>query len=59
MLLVMRPHPENFYGLLRDVNLINEPVLNIDTARIGSLQITDQLFVWRWILKWIFGNDFQ
>lgn len=43
-LLVMCPHPKNLDNSLLLQNLIDKPVLNIDTARVGSCQIADELF---------------
>jgi len=50
----MRPHPDNFNGLDIFQNLINKPMLNIDSSGICASQITYKLLVWRGSFKGIF-----
>ena len=49
------PHPIPFHWLT--IHLINQPVLNIDSSRINSLQISNQSFIGWWILKRVFPDD--
>lgn len=49
------PHPFPFHWLT--IHLINQPVLNIDSSRINSLQISNQRFIGWWILKRGFPDD--
>jgi hypothetical protein len=54
-LLVMCPHPQNLHGLGIN-NLINNPMLDVDSSRECPRQIANQFFV-GWILcKWIFSD---
>ena len=50
----MGPHAQDMHHMLFSVDGIDEPMLNIDSARIISLKITHQFFIsWRcheWIL---------
>jgi hypothetical protein len=43
----MRPEPKNFNGSLLGENLVNETMLEINTARVGACEITQQLLQ-RW-----------
>lgn len=56
---VVSPHSQNFDSLHRIQHLINQPVLNVDSAGIGARQITHQLLVGRRILIRIFGDNIQ
>lgn len=49
-LFVMRPHPNDFHCALLFEHLIDEPMLDVDAARIGSLEVADQLLIGKWIL---------
>lgn len=53
----MRPHPQDFHRALRGVNLIDEPVLNINSAGIRACKITHQLLIGRWALKRVFFEN--
>lgn len=55
----MRPETKHFHDLIRLEHLINKPVLNVDTARIGAREITDQLFVWGRILVGTAFDDLE
>jgi len=55
----MCPHPEYLHRPSVFVYFINEPMLNVDTARIGSRKIAAQLLVRRWSLKWVPAQDDQ
>ena len=55
----MRPHPDDFNGLKIFQNLINQPVLDIDPAGIGTGQVADKFFVGRGNFAGIFFDDFQ
>jgi hypothetical protein len=54
--LIMRPHAQDFDDSLFFKNLINKPVLDVNTARVGACQITNQFFVRRRILIRIAAN---
>lgn len=56
MLFVMRPHPKDFHEVLLFEHLIDEPMLDVDAARIGSLEIADQLLIGRWIFEGIHAH---
>jgi hypothetical protein len=47
----MRPHSEHTHYLLLLEHFVHEAMLDIDTPRIGALEITDQLLERRGILK--------
>jgi hypothetical protein len=53
-LFVVCPKPQNLYNSFALEHLIDNAVLNVDTTGIGSVQIADELFKWRWTLKGIF-----
>jgi hypothetical protein len=55
----MCPHPNDFYDSLFFENLIDEPMLNVDAARIRSGKITDELLIWRRCLKRIEFENFE
>jgi hypothetical protein len=43
------PHPDDLYGAFLVEHLIDEAMLDVNAARIGSCKIADQLLVGRWI----------
>ncbi len=56
---VMRPHGMNNHDMFLRVNTINKPMLDIDSSRMVSVQITDKLFIRRGYLKWVFRKQYQ
>ena len=55
----MRPKANNLHHPFVFEHLIHQPVLNIDTARIGAGQIAHELFVrWR-ILVGVLSQNFE
>ena len=44
-LLVVRPHPNGLDDLFSFEKLINQPMLEIDLARVGTFGIAEQFFV--------------
>jgi len=56
---VVRPHPNDLHSSLFFEDLIDETMLDIDSARICSCEITDELFVRRGSLKRIEFEEFQ
>jgi hypothetical protein len=55
-LLVVRPHSKDFDCLFLVEDLIDEAMLDVDAAGIGSCQIADKLLVGRRILVRIVGH---
>ena len=49
-LLVVRPEPQHLHSFLFLENLVDQPVLNVDSPRVRPGQITHQFLIWRWIL---------
>ena len=43
----MRPHPNDFYRSHIIKNLINQAMLDVDTAGAGAGKIAHKLFIWR------------
>ena len=43
--LVVCPHPNDLDDLLFFENLINQPMLDIDLARVGTFEIAEQFLV--------------
>lgn len=56
---IVRPHADDFHRPLRRIDLINQPVLDIDAARKCPGQIAHEFFVWRRILKRILREDVE
>lgn len=55
--LVMGPKGNDFDSLLLFKNLINKPVLSVDSARVKAIQITCQFFIiWRNLI-WVVADD--
>ena len=42
LLFIVSPHPDDLYDFILFVNLIDNPVLDIDSSRIGTFEITDE-----------------
>ena len=55
-LVVMAPKSQDFDDLFSLQHLIDQAMLNIDTPRIGTGKIADELFEGGWRLEWISGN---
>ena len=55
--LIMRPKTYNLDGLFFLENLINKTMLKIDSSGVKTLEVSNQLFVRRRSLKWIFTNN--
>ena len=49
----MCPESKYFYDAFLLINLVNESVLEIDSAGISAGKITNKLFVWWWLLRTI------
>jgi hypothetical protein len=56
---VVGPHPDNLDRVLGVINLIHQPVLDVDAAGIGSGQISNELFVGRGILKGVLPDEVE
>lgn len=48
---IMRPHAQHFDDTLLSENLIYQPVLDVDAARICPVQIAEEFFKRRWIAE--------
>ena len=57
--LIVRPDAQHPDDLLFNEDLIDQSVLNIDATRVRASQVTDQLFVGRWVLKRMDGKNRQ
>ncbi len=53
----MGPDADDFNDSFLIVDLIDEPMLNVDSARIRAGQVAHKFFVWRGILVRIIGQD--
>jgi hypothetical protein len=58
-LFTMSPHPDNFYGLYIIKDLVNETMLNIDSARQNAGKVSHKLPVWWWASIGVFSKDIQ
>ena len=56
-LLVMCPHPQHFHSLQRINHLVDKTVLDVNSSRIGSLEIPSQHLEGRRHFKWIQLED--
>lgn len=56
---VVRPHAQYTHGALLLEYFVDETVLDVDSARIGSVEVSYELLVGRRILKWIDSQDFE
>ena len=41
------------------INLIHQPMLNVDAAGISARQVSNEFFVGRWALERILGDDVE
>ncbi len=55
----MRPHAQHFHHSRVGENLIDEPMLNVDPARQGAIEIAHQSLEGRWILEGIAREEFE
>ena len=55
----MRPHPNDFHNTSIFEDLINEAMLNVDTARIRTGQITNELLISRRTLERVDFKNFE
>jgi hypothetical protein len=58
-LLIVRPHPDNLYGLHVFYYLINKAMLNVDSPGIGAGEIPYELFKGRRVLIRVFRKDIE
>ena len=56
---VVGPHTDDLDGVFGVINLIHQTVLDVDAAGIDSGQISDELFVWRGILKRVLRDEVE
>ncbi len=56
-LLIMSPHAKHFDDPLSFENLIHQPVLDVDAARISTAQIAEGFLERRWFAEGIFSED--
>jgi hypothetical protein len=54
----MGPHPDNLYRSDIFKNLINEPLLNIYSARISAQEISHEFLIRRRALEGVLRKDF-
>ena len=54
---VVGPQSQHFDDTFALRHLVHEPMLNADASRVGSGQVTHELFVGRRILKRVLGYD--
>lgn len=59
VLFVMRPEADDFYDFFFLEDLVNEAVLDVDSAGIGAFEISDELLKGRGILKGIFLKNLK
>lgn len=58
-LFVVRPHAQHLHHALVGQNLIDEPMLDIDPARHGAIEVAHQPFEGRWSLEGIAREEFE
>jgi hypothetical protein len=56
---VVRPHAQYTHGALFLEYFVDETALDVDSARIGSVEISYELLAGRRIPKWIDSQDFE
>src|SRR3989344_2242453 len=56
---ILRPHPQYFDDFLLFEHLVHQSMLNVDAARIGSLQIAEETFKRRRGLERVFLKESQ
>ena len=57
--LIVRPHPQDTDRPLRGEYFIDQPVLDIDAARVSASKVSDQFFKRRWVLQRISGKHIK
>ena len=55
--LIVGPHAQYTDGPLFGEYLVNQPMLDVDSARVGASKVADQLLKKRGVLKWIDGKN--
>lgn len=55
----MCPHAQDADDFLVRKDLVDQTMMDIDPARVGARQVTDQLFKWWWPGKRIAGQHVQ
>jgi hypothetical protein len=55
----MCPHADDFHGFDIVQDLVNQPILNIDSSGISAGKVSHKLFVWRWVPVGVFSEDVQ
>jgi hypothetical protein len=55
----MSPHAQHFHYAFGFEDLLNQPVLDVDTAGIGASQIAPKLLKWWRLSERIFSENFQ
>lgn len=58
-LFIMCPHPDDFDDAFFVVNLVDEPVLDIDASGICAGEVADEFFIRRRVLKRVFFKNFE
>lgn len=56
---VVSPHTDDLNCVLGVMDLIHQAMLDVDATGIGARQISDELFVWRRLLKRILRDDIE
>ena len=55
----MTPHAQDLHALPLRIHLVNEPVLEVDAARVSSFKIADEFLAGRGSLKGILGEEVE
>lgn len=55
----MRPHPDDFDDAFFFVNLVDEPVLDVDAPGICAGEVSDEFFIRRRVMERVFFKDFE
>lgn len=58
-LVIVRPHADDFHRSVVVQDLIDQPVLNADSARIGPGKVAHQLLIWWRALVGVSMEDVQ
>jgi len=58
-LFVVGPHTKHFDGAVVFVHLVDQPMLNVDAARLGACEVAHQLLAGRGTLKGGFRKHCQ
>src|SRR5258706_5846141 len=56
---IVRPHSQHANCPLFGKDFIDQAMLDIDSARAGTREISDELLVWRWVLKRISSEKLE